>query len=93
MFLVRRPETETVATSLQMLDDGVRVISCKCIDGHIQLYVLSHSSAATGFSARQELGQVRQAQTRYLRVQEGVKERHVDIPLVRGKSKPGEGMF
>ena len=50
--------------------------------------VMSDSSAARGFSQRQGLGRMRHVQTRYLWVQERVREGHVLIKPIRGKTTP-----
>ena len=51
---------------------------------HLELDVLCDSSAAGGFSQRQGLGRMRHVQTRYLWVQERVKEGHLKAAPVRG---------
>ena len=56
----------------------------------LRLEVLSDSSAARGFSARQGLGRMRHVQTRYLWVQERVKEGHLVVLPVRGKNNPAD---
>jgi hypothetical protein len=56
----------------------------------LSLEVLSDSSAARGFSARQGLGRMRHVQTRYLWVQERVREGHLRVLPVRGKNNPAD---
>ena len=56
----------------------------------LKLEVLSDSSAARGMSQRQGLGKMRHVQTRYLWVQERVKEGHMKVLPVRGKNNPAE---
>ena len=56
----------------------------------LKLEVLSDSSAARGFSNRQGLGKMRHVQTRYLWVQERVKEGHLKVLPVRGKNNPAD---
>ena len=57
---------------------------------HLELDVLCDSSAARGFSQRQGLGRMRHVQTRYLWVQERVKEGHLKVVPVRGKNHPAD---
>ena len=57
---------------------------------HMGLDILSDSSAARGFSSRQGLGRMRHVQTRYLWVQERVKEGHLRVLPVRGKNNPAD---
>ena len=54
------------------------------------LTVLSDSSAARGFAQRQGLGKMRHVQTRFLWVQERVKEGHLKVLPVRGKNNPAD---
>lgn len=56
----------------------------------IRLEVLSDSSAARGFSARQGLGRMRHIQTRYLWVQERVRDGHLRVLPIRGKNNPAD---
>ena len=56
----------------------------------IRLVVLSDSSAARGFSARQGLGRMRHIQTRYLWVQERVRDGHLRVLPIRGKHNPAD---
>ena len=56
----------------------------------LKLEVLSDSSAARGMSQRQGLGKMRHVQTRYLWVQERVKEGHMKVLPVRGKNNPAD---
>ena len=56
----------------------------------VSIDVLSDSSAARGFSTRQGLGKMRHVQTRYLWVQERVKEGHLRVLPVRGKNNPAD---
>ena len=54
----------------------------------VAVLVMSDSTAASGFSQRVGLGQVRHVQTRYLWVQERVKEAHIRVlPTARGHAR------
>ena len=50
----------------------------------------SDSSAARGFGQRQGLGRMRHVQSRYLWVQESVKEGHISLDPIRGKNNPAD---
>ena len=56
----------------------------------LQLRNHSDSSAARGFSQRQGLGRLRHVQTRFLWVQERVKEGHLEVVPVRGKNNTAD---
>ena len=56
----------------------------------LPLEVCSDSSAARGFAQRRGLGKMRHVQTRYLWVQERVKEGHLTIVPIRGKNNPAD---
>ena len=56
----------------------------------MEVIVLSDSSAARGFSQRVGLGKMRHVQTRYLWLQERVKEGHIRVLAIRGKNNPAD---
>ena len=56
----------------------------------LEVIVLSDSSAARGFSQRVGLGKMRHVQTRYLWLQERVKEGHIRVLAIRGKNNPAD---
>ena len=56
----------------------------------VTLDVLSDSSAARGFSNRQGLGKMRHVQTRFLWVQERVRDGHLRVLPIRGKNNPAD---
>ena len=56
----------------------------------VDVVVRSDSSAARGFGSRQGLGRMRHVQSRYLWVQERVKEGHLRLEPIRGKNNPAD---
>ena len=56
----------------------------------LPLEVLSDSSAARGFAQRQGLGRMRHIQTRYMWIQERVKEGHLKVLPVRGTNNAAD---
>ena len=56
----------------------------------VEVTVRSDSSAARGFGQRQGLGRMRHVQSRYLWVQERVKEGHISLDPIRGKNNPAD---
>ena len=56
----------------------------------MEVLVLSDSSAARAFSQRIGLGRMRHIQTRYLWLQERVKEGHLRVLPIRGKNNPAD---